>query len=157
MLSPCHAIYFEGLLPLTSLPPSLPPVCGYSVSFLSLKSQASNTGTPDILTSVLERTGLSGRRKGFSMRLCLSQRGRALLKQRLGYSRHHGILARWHEKRHNLYTNKFGAKLIYPKKCVNYDKILFLTKLRKRPKRPKKCNKRPKSKIKLQNVPTNAT
>ena len=30
-------------------------------------------------------------------------------------------------------------KLFYPKKCVNYDKTLFLTKLRKRSKRPKKC------------------
>ena len=30
-------------------------------------------------------------------------------------------------------------KLFYPKKCVNYDIILFSTKLRKRPKRPKKC------------------
>ena len=29
-------------------------------------------------------------------------------------------------------------KLLYPKKCVNYNKISFLTKLCKRPKRPKK-------------------
>ena len=36
-------------------------------------------------------------------------------------------------------------KLFHPKKCVNYDKILFLAKLRKRPKRPKKCKQGHKS------------
>ena len=30
-------------------------------------------------------------------------------------------------------------KLFYSKKCVNYDKVFFSTKLRKKPKRPKKC------------------
>ena len=32
-------------------------------------------------------------------------------------------------------------KLFYPKKCVNYDKNLLLTKLCKRPKIPKSANK----------------
>ena len=48
-------------------------------------------------------------------------------------------------------------KLFYPKKCVNYDNILFSTKLRKRPKRPNKCKKGQKVNLRLQNVQKNAT
>ena len=36
---------------------------------------------------------------------------------------------------------RFGPNLFYPKKCVNHDKSEFLTKQRKRPKRPRKCQK----------------
>ena len=42
-----------------------------------------------------------------------------------------------HAKIHDFYTNKFNAKIILPKKCVNYDEKFILDKQRKRPKRPK--------------------
>ena len=46
-----------------------------------------------------------------------------------------------HAKRHNFYTNKFCAKLFYPKKCINYNKSECLTNSVKGPKDQNSDNK----------------
>ena len=60
------------------------------------------------------------------------------------------------EEEEKIYTNKFVAKIILPKKVGVLQLSLFLTKLPKGPKDPKSA-KRPKSNIKLQNVPKKMT